>query len=168
MRLSAEERYESKVNRSGGPNACHVWKGARFKGGRNGRSRPFARRYGTFSFNNRNVPAHRWAYAHYVGPIPEGMEVCHTCDNPPCQNRRHWFLGTRLDNEHDKISKGRFRCVRGQSHYKAKLTNRQVRAIRRRYTGKRGEQTLIARQYNVSPSLINMIVRGQHRAEIGY
>lgn len=51
--------------------------------------------------------AHRWAWADRFGSIPDGMRVCHTCDNPPCCNPAHLFLGTDADNAQDRASKGR-------------------------------------------------------------
>jgi hypothetical protein len=51
--------------------------------------------------------AHRFAYETFIGPIPEGMVVCHRCDNPPCARPSHLFVGTPRDNNDDKIAKGR-------------------------------------------------------------
>jgi hypothetical protein len=53
------------------------------------------------------VAAHRASYAEFVGPIPEGMQVLHSCDNPPCINPDHLFLGTPADNVKDMFRKGR-------------------------------------------------------------
>jgi hypothetical protein len=53
--------------------------------------------------------AHRYFYLSLVGPIPEGMILCHKCDTPPCVNPDHLFVGTPLDNALDKMAKGRNR-----------------------------------------------------------
>src|SRR5262245_9118733 len=56
----------------------------------------------------RYVKVHRWVWEQIYGPIPEGMEVCHRCDNPPCFLLEHLFLGTHADNMADAVAKQRF------------------------------------------------------------
>lgn len=71
--------------------------------------------------------AHRFAYRVWIGPIPKGMLVCHTCDNPPCVNPEHLFVGTNRDNMLDASRKGR---ICGENHHLSKLTMAQVAQIR--------------------------------------
>lgn len=94
-KLSAEERFWLYVSPE--PNSgCWLWIGS---GDRRG--------YGSFSYQGRSRSAHRWAYEHYMGPIPDGMMVCHKCDVPACVNPDHLFLGTNSDNMKDCYRKGR-------------------------------------------------------------
>lgn len=67
------------------------------------------KRYGSLRVMGRRVYAHRWAWELANGPIPEGMVVCHHCDNPPCVNLAHLFIGTVADNIRDRDAKGRGR-----------------------------------------------------------
>src|SRR5690349_13982377 len=75
---------------------CIEWDGTRHVKG-----------YGQITIRGRTVRAHRLAWEKANGPIPEGMMVCHKCDNPPCINPEHLFLGTSKDNAQDSIIKGR-------------------------------------------------------------
>lgn len=80
--------------------------------------------------------AHRLSWEHYNGPIPDGMFVCHKCDNPPCVNPEHLFLGTQADNMRDMDSKGRRAKPydrHGVKNPRARLTPDQVAEIRRLY-----------------------------------
>jgi hypothetical protein len=90
---STEERFWSKVDRSG---TCWLWTASLTKGG-----------YGQFWFPPKRVDAHRASWMIANGPIPAGMCVCHDCDNPRCVRPDHLFLGTKLENTHDIIRKGR-------------------------------------------------------------
>ena len=85
--------------------------------------------------SKKTLKAHRLAYEVHVGPIPSGMMVCHTCDNPSCIEPSHLFVGTAADNNADKMRKGRYRPGGkphpGESNGRAKLTSRQVAGIRK-------------------------------------
>ncbi len=87
------ERFWKRVNRTDG---CWVWTASTVTGG-----------YGKFWDGKRHVRAHRYAWEMVNGPVPNGLEVLHTCDNPPCVNPAHLFLGTQADNMRDMVRKGR-------------------------------------------------------------
>lgn len=126
---------------------CWEWNGGRHRNG-----------YGKAARGGKTRTTHRLAYEAWNGPIPDGMAVLHRCDNRPCMNPAHLFLGTIAENHADMRSKGR-------QNDPQKLTDAQVAEIRSAYTGVRGEQTVLAHQYGVSLATISLIVRGKHRAE---
>lgn len=100
----------------------------------------------------RTMPAHRWVWEGTFGPIPVGVHVLHRCDNPPCINIDHLFLGTNADNIADKIAKGRQARGGGQR----KLTGEQVRSIRERL--EQGETSArLAREFGVSRVMMGHI-----------
>ena len=76
--------------------ACIEWTGSRNPKG-----------YGQKKVGGKTIFAHRWAWEQANGPIPDGLHVLHTCDNPPCVNVDHLFLGTNADNVKDRDAKGR-------------------------------------------------------------
>lgn len=106
--------------------------------------------------------AHRVSYELTYGPIPEGLCVCHRCDNPLCVRPDHLFLGTKRDNIQDCIRKGRFTQAGGnperrETHWAAKLTWQTVREIRQRYQD--GDSVaVLSRSYNMSDSTISDVV----------
>lgn len=88
------ERFWAKVDRSS--DGCWEWTGGRFDEG-----------YGTIRVAGRSLKTHRVAWELVQGAIPEGLCVCHRCDNPPCCRPDHLFLGTREENNRDRDEKGR-------------------------------------------------------------
>ena len=108
--------------------------------------------------------AHRaaWELAH--GPIPEGLFVCHHCDNPPCCNVDHLFLGTAADNNHDRARKGRTVVQSGERHKDAKLTTEQVAELRRLAPIVRNHAEL-GRRFGISKQHARAIVLGQKRRD---
>ena len=99
--------------------------------------------------------AHRLAYELAFGPIPAGMLVCHSCDNPCCVNTEHLWLGTPQDNMTDKTLKGR------QRSGNQKLTEIDVADIRKQTTPFRyGALSALGRKYGVCPSTIAKIRDG--------
>ncbi len=104
--------------------------------------------------------AHRFAYAIVNGPIPLGMSVCHTCDNPSCCNPSHLFLGTAADNNRDMVYKGRNMPPphpTGVDHPRAKLSTMDVFRIRRDCANG-ASQRATAMRYGVSQSTVSKAV----------
>jgi hypothetical protein len=100
------------------------------------------------------IGAHRWAYEVAYGRPPENLLVCHTCDNPPCVNPAHLFLGTDLDNKRDAIAKGRH--PHHDTHGNAKLTSAIVAQVRAELAAG-GSRTAIARRLGVARRTIQDI-----------
>lgn len=109
------------INKTSG---CWEWVGSK----RNGYGRIIvgSRTDGT----RRSMSAHRVSYELKYGEIPEGMEVCHKCDNPCCVNPDHLFLGTRQDNIDDRERKGRNVTFTGEEQPRSKLTKKAVKDAR--------------------------------------
>jgi hypothetical protein len=86
--------------------------------------------YSTIKLNGKTRYAHRISYEHFVGPIPDGMCICHSCDNPSCVNPQHLFLGTQKDNLADMTNKGRRNGPRGRNHPRATITGQIAAKIK--------------------------------------
>lgn len=149
-------RWHSHVDSSAGPDACHPWTRSKTERG-----------YGDFQIDGKRKRSHRAGWELLFGPIPAGLFVCHTCDNPPCCNPRHWFLGTPLDNKRDQVRKGRLPMARpprhrGETHPRAKLSAEDVGRIRGTFTGVKGEKAALARIYGVSQTQIGNVLSRRH------
>lgn len=136
--LTTPENFFQKVDVKEDKGACWEWKQCQLKHG-----------YGSFCTGLGKVHhlAHRYAYEITYGPVPSGMNVLHKCDNPPCCNPDHLFLGTQADNIKDKLSKGR--QPSGDRHYKSKYPEVLVRAALAAYRNGEGSQQQVADRFGV-------------------
>jgi hypothetical protein len=161
------ERFWRLVDRSGGPDACWLWMGRRQSG-------KWA--YGRVG---SGVGAHRLSWELHNGPIPTGLCVLHHCDNPPCVNPAHLYVGTKANNSRDMVDRRRYMTdgrnpmfdaaarqrVSEHNRSRAKLTDAQVVALRRR--GAAGEnRKALAREFGVSPTAVDRIVWRQLYAHL--
>lgn len=143
-----EERFHEKVDRSGGPDACWPWNGAKTRTG-----------YGHIRVGPRSEG--RFKNATHVAldlagrPLERGRIVCHRCNNPPCCNPRHLYSGTARQNSIDMIKSGR--SCRGQKHWGVRLTAAQVRKIR----ASKEKSEVLAKRVHVSARHIRAIRDGR-------
>ena len=148
------DRFWTYVDKSTTPNGCWEWTGGRSRFG-----------YGIMEGRNGKTinSVHRLAYELQVGPIPSGLEVCHTCDNRPCQRGDHLFAATHLDNMRDMARKNRANripSVQGSKAHNAKLTEAMIPKIRE-LKSKGIAQADIAATYDIDSAIISDILRGK-------
>lgn len=138
------ERFYAKVNKIPTETGCLEW----LAGLRNG--------YGHFNIRGIYIYAHRYAWELINGPIPDGMYVCHVCDNRKCCNPAHMFLGTSTDNIRDMNKKGRQSSPphpKGEQNSNSVLTTEDVLAIRSdKFAG--WEQREIAKYFGISQASV--------------
>ncbi len=140
-KLTVSERIE--LNSIPEPNSgCYIWVGGITQSG-----------YGRLKVDGKMFRSHRLVWEKENGFIPDGLCVCHRCDNPLCVNPDHLFLGTNAENTADKMKKGRHFAQYGEMHGQAKLTKAEVIEIRSTpYL-----PSEMARKYGVSRSTIKNI-----------
>lgn len=124
---------------------CWPWPGNKNRNG-----------YGLIKRDGKQVSAHRVSYAAFVGPIPPGLNVLHACDNPSCVNPDHLHLGTHEDNVKERVLHNR--SARGSRIRQSRLTEDQVREIRKMYALTLCTQKWLATRYGVKQNTISAVI----------
>lgn len=146
--LAVIDRFWSKVAVNPDSGKCWEWQAGITQIG-----------YGHFWFKGRKQSAHRIAWELTNGEIPNGLYVCHRCDNRKCVNPEHLFLATNQENTMDKVNKGR--QAKGQRNGRAKLTIEQVSYIRSRYTQGGISQKALGQEMGIGQAQIKRILKGE-------
>lgn len=154
-------RFWSKVDKRG-PDECWEWRGTKLKG------------YGRLRSRVGQMWAHRVAWVIANGEIPNGLCVCHACDHRPCTNPAHLWLGTQRENRDDCTRKDRNargkehgthtrpeKVCRGAHNGAAKLTENDVREIRRLHAQGGIFQKSLAAQFGITRTNVGRIVLGK-------
>ena len=139
---SLQDRFFSRFVKLA--NGCWQWRSHTDKDG-----------YGILPGAHRSIRAHRLSYEIHKGAIPEGMIVCHRCDNPGCVNPDHLLVGTQKDNAQDALRKGRHYV--GEKNGRSKLTEENVKEI---LTSELNDRQL-ADKFGVTRSTISSVRRGK-------
>jgi hypothetical protein len=132
---------------------CWEWTGGRDSNG-----------YGAVEFESRKVRVHRLAFTLWRGPIPQGLNVLHSCDTPPCFNPAHLFPGTDAVNSADMVKKNR--QAKGEGLPQSKLTAAAVLRIRTRYAAGGITMTALAREFGISLGTIQDVLKGHRYAHV--
>jgi hypothetical protein len=147
-----EEKFWSNVEIKDDCNACWEWKSV------SGTSK-----YAVTKFNGKDEAVHRIAYRLSFSDFPRELQVCHKCDNPPCCNPFHLFLGTFQDNVDDRERKGRNKLPHslGEDHGNHKLTEKNVKEIRELYQTTSHNYRTLSEIYGVTFGAIRNVIKGR-------
>ncbi len=142
------EKLWKRINKKG-EDECWEWLGSVSKNG-----------YGQFGINNKVYYTHRAVYELIYGIIPKGLCVCHKCNNPPCCNPNHLFLGTARENSDKRDREGRWRTgdYCGEKHGRSKLTEKNIMEIRTLYSTGKYFQRELGEMFGVSRTHIDRIL----------
>lgn len=146
-----EDKFWSKVSIGDG---CWEWMGAPNNGG-----------YGSTWVSRKKMMAHRASWIFANGPIQDGMQILHRCDNRACVRPGHLFIGTQSENLADMRMKGRGNPPRGEASHKTDFTNADVIEIRRRAAYGETQKSLSA-CYSVSQAAISRIISKKRWAHL--
>lgn len=138
--------------------SCWVWLKSCLKSGG----------YGQFNINGDMWRAHVLSYVLTRGDIPDGIWICHHCDNPKCVNPDHLFPGTPQDDMTDMIKKGRAKHATGEDTPCAKFSNEQVSKIKEWIVSGKMSKARIARMFGTDRSTITKIAKGKLWASIPF
>lgn len=138
--------------------SCWTWTGAASALG-----------YGHYGYRNKTFSAHRCAYEYSVGPVPDGLFVCHRCDNPSCVNPAHLYAGTAKQNTADMHERGRAPRVGpvGSKNSHAVLAAEDVLEIRLRFAAGGVTPKELAAEYGIDSSHVNAILTGRTWRSVG-
>jgi hypothetical protein len=152
------DEFWARVDRTTTPDGCWPWTGP-----------PDIYGYGQVNYpgiSSHPLKPHRVAWELTYGPIPDGKHVLHSCDNPICARPDHLFLGDQAANNADRQAKGR--TPAGDRHYKVKLTDTQIEAMRAEYDANPGygKKAALARKYGISQPHGSRLLNGIRRKEV--